>query len=148
MAALVRNVLTRGLRLAVPARVANITLACNANALTASAPFRALHSHRVLSAVVTKFDVVSMRTHAFPWLHGYQHLPMVNKKLSLCLQSNNNSVRFYSDKEPLTKKLITDRVLLVLKLYDKIDATKVDQSAPRSLSGNPLIAPSSFAALD
>lgn len=36
-----------------------------------------------------------------------------------------NSVRFYSDKEPLTKKLITDRVLLVLKLYDKIDATKV-----------------------
>lgn len=34
-------------------------------------------------------------------------------------------MRFYSDKEPLTKKLITDRVLLVLKLYDKIDATKV-----------------------
>lgn len=34
-------------------------------------------------------------------------------------------VRQYSAKPPLTLNFIRDRVLLVLKLYDKIDATKV-----------------------
>lgn len=33
--------------------------------------------------------------------------------------------RFYSAKEPLTLELIRDRVILVLKLYDKIEPTKV-----------------------
>lgn len=34
-------------------------------------------------------------------------------------------VRQYSEKPPLTLSFIRDRVLLVLKLYDKIDASKV-----------------------
>ncbi|XP_058800303.1 acyl carrier protein, mitochondrial isoform X1 [Phymastichus coffea] len=34
-------------------------------------------------------------------------------------------VRQYSEKPPLTLNFIRDRVLLVLKLYDKIDATKL-----------------------
>lgn len=53
-----------------------------------------------------------------------EELSSPNSKYFLS-QLQNNSVRFYSDKEPLTKKLITERVLLVLKLYDKIEATKV-----------------------
>lgn len=35
------------------------------------------------------------------------------------------TVRHYSDKQPLTLKLIQERVLLVLNLYDKIDPSKV-----------------------
>lgn len=35
------------------------------------------------------------------------------------------TVRNYSAKEPLTLKLIEERVLLVLKLYDKVEPTKV-----------------------
>ncbi|XP_049811459.1 acyl carrier protein, mitochondrial isoform X2 [Schistocerca nitens] len=33
--------------------------------------------------------------------------------------------RFYSAKEPLTLELIKDRVLLVLRLYDKVDPNKL-----------------------
>jgi len=36
------------------------------------------------------------------------------------------SVRRYSAKPPLSLKLINERVLLVLKLYDKIDPSKVN----------------------
>lgn len=35
------------------------------------------------------------------------------------------TLRMYSAKQPLTLKLIEERVVLVLNLYDKIDATKV-----------------------
>lgn len=34
-------------------------------------------------------------------------------------------VRYYSAKEPLTLKLIKERVILVLNLYDKIDPEKL-----------------------
>jgi hypothetical protein len=34
-------------------------------------------------------------------------------------------VRHYSHKEPITLDLISQRVLLVLKLYDKIETAKV-----------------------
>lgn len=34
-------------------------------------------------------------------------------------------IRSYSEKEPLTIQFITDRVLLVLKLYDKVNPEKV-----------------------
>ncbi|XP_036325915.1 acyl carrier protein, mitochondrial isoform X2 [Rhagoletis pomonella] len=37
----------------------------------------------------------------------------------------SQSVRSYSAKPPLTLKLINERVLLVLKLYDKIDPSKL-----------------------
>ena len=36
-----------------------------------------------------------------------------------------NSIRWYSAAEPLTLQFIRDRVLLVLKLYDKVDANKL-----------------------
>ncbi|XP_023221885.1 acyl carrier protein, mitochondrial [Centruroides vittatus] len=36
-----------------------------------------------------------------------------------------NQKRFYSAKEPLTLEIIKDRVLLVLRLYDKIDPQKL-----------------------
>lgn len=39
--------------------------------------------------------------------------------------NSNVTVRHYSDKQPLTLKLIQERVLLVLNLYDKIDPSKV-----------------------
>jgi hypothetical protein len=35
------------------------------------------------------------------------------------------AVRHYSSAEPLTLELIRDRILLVLKLYDKVDPSKV-----------------------
>ncbi|CAB0042027.1 unnamed protein product [Trichogramma brassicae] len=53
------------------------------------------------------------------------------KRTSLPALTQNNTdqqvkrVRHYSEKPPLTVKFITDRVLLVLKLYDKIDAEKL-----------------------
>merc|ERR1712002_431973 len=34
-------------------------------------------------------------------------------------------LRLYSDKEPMNKKYVEDRVLLVLRLYDKINADKL-----------------------
>ncbi|XP_046427816.1 uncharacterized protein LOC124183408 isoform X1 [Neodiprion fabricii] len=39
-----------------------------------------------------------------------------------------NQVRHYSAKAPMTLELIRERVILVLKLYDKIDHAKVSQS--------------------
>lgn len=44
--------------------------------------------------------------------------------LSIVL-SQITSLRAYSDKPPLNLQMIEDRVLLVLKLYDKIDADKL-----------------------
>lgn len=38
------------------------------------------------------------------------------------------TTRHYSAKQPLTLKLIQERVLLVLNLYDKIDPAKVYRS--------------------
>lgn len=46
-----------------------------------------------------------------------------NPKASI---SNVITTRHYSDKQPLSLKLIQERVLLVLNLYDKIDPAKVD----------------------
>ena len=37
-------------------------------------------------------------------------------------------MRFYSEKVPLTKDMVESRVILVLKLYDKVDAEKVIMS--------------------
>jgi len=39
-----------------------------------------------------------------------------------------STIRAFSDKPPLTLAHIQDRVLLVLRLYDKIDPAKVDDS--------------------
>ncbi|CAB3360391.1 Hypothetical predicted protein [Cloeon dipterum] len=41
------------------------------------------------------------------------------------LSLTRQSIRLYSDKAPLSLELIRDRVLLVLKLYDKIQPEKV-----------------------
>merc|ERR1712080_456378 len=50
-----------------------------------------------------------------PSIHNLQHVsPQIN------------SLRYYSDKEPMTIKYVEDRVLLVLKLYDKINADKLN----------------------
>lgn len=112
MAALVRNLLSKGLRVAVPALE-------QAAGLSVAAPYRAVHWTGVSSLVLPKADLVSgMIASNMLRLICHRHVPS--------LQLNQHkSVRFYSDKEPLTKKLITERVLLVLKLYDKIDASKV-----------------------
>jgi NADH dehydrogenase (ubiquinone) 1 alpha/beta subcomplex 1 len=40
-------------------------------------------------------------------------------------QLQNVSIRMFSAKEPLTLKMIQERVILVLNLYDKIDPSKV-----------------------
>ena len=40
-------------------------------------------------------------------------------------QGSVSTIRAFSDKPPLTLAHIQDRVLLVLRLYDKIDPTKV-----------------------
>ncbi|XP_031622342.1 acyl carrier protein, mitochondrial isoform X1 [Contarinia nasturtii] len=44
---------------------------------------------------------------------------------SKSMNSNVTTTRHYSAKQPLTLKLIQERVLLVLNLYDKIDASKL-----------------------
>lgn len=104
------------------ARVANISFTGAANVV----PVRAMHWQRVTPVVLAKLEAVSVGTH----MSLQSELPTFSSCPQCVLpplQINNNSVRFYSDKEPLTKKLITERVLLVLKLYDKIDATKVQR---------------------
>lgn len=51
---------------------------------------------------------------------------MLQTRLSQARQTN---VRWYSSKAPLTLQLIRDRVILVLKLYDKITPEKVKHLA-------------------
>ncbi|CAH2007598.1 unnamed protein product [Acanthoscelides obtectus] len=51
--------------------------------------------------------------------------PTSTVPLMPCQRLVTPSVRSYSSKPPLSLKLITDRVLLVLKLYDKINPDKL-----------------------
>ncbi|XP_016993223.3 acyl carrier protein, mitochondrial isoform X1 [Drosophila takahashii] len=55
-------------------------------------------------------------------------VPSVASQLSqeCCGRWQTQSVRRYSAKPPLSLKLINERVLLVLKLYDKIDPSKLN----------------------
>lgn len=46
------------------------------------------------------------------------------------MNANSITKRNYSAKQPLTLKLVEERVLLVLNLYDKIDGAKVDDFPP------------------
>ncbi|XP_054733819.1 acyl carrier protein, mitochondrial isoform X1 [Anastrepha obliqua] len=65
-----------------------------------------------------------------PQLRMMHRINVNTPAMSILLQQNKSawqsqSVRNYSAKPPLTLKLISERVLLVLKLYDKVDPSKL-----------------------
>lgn len=86
---------------------------------------------RVLK-VVSAYDKVTAEKVKYP-LHGATN-PVFVSFLFLGPAKNQECrgrwqtqlVRRYSAKPPLSLKLINERVLLVLKLYDKIDPSKVN----------------------
>ncbi|XP_067613034.1 acyl carrier protein, mitochondrial isoform X3 [Eurosta solidaginis] len=74
----------------------------------------ALRVTAVVSSSVCKMHMSNVNTPAINIL--------VNQNKSMW---QTQSLRTYSAKPPLTLKLINERVLLVLKLYDKIDPSKL-----------------------
>ncbi|XP_013789770.1 acyl carrier protein, mitochondrial-like [Limulus polyphemus] len=62
--------------------------------------------------------------HGKKWKHSILAESSILCRTNLVSQSLA-SVRSFSEKPPLTLEMIRDRVLLVLKLYDKIDSEKL-----------------------
>ncbi|XP_039966627.1 acyl carrier protein, mitochondrial isoform X1 [Bactrocera neohumeralis] len=84
----------------------------------------------------SRFAAKSLRVTAAVSLTAQPQMRLMHKvssnspAVSALLNQNNSAwqsqfVRNYSAKPPLTLKLIGERVLLVLKLYDKIDPSKL-----------------------
>jgi len=89
---------------------------------------------RVLRPLVPAFEAcaarsLSTRASSVAALHCLRHNRSIDTKKSGLLIVNNEElnvkgVRFYS-KPPLTLEMIRERVLLVLKLYDKVNPEKL-----------------------
>ena len=73
---------------------------------------------RVLKVVAAYDKVTSDKVN----IHVFFHASCIFQNIT---DPRVKQVRQYSAKPPLTLNFIRDRVLLVLKLYDKIDPTKV-----------------------
>ncbi|KAL7305195.1 hypothetical protein TKK_0002585 [Trichogramma kaykai] len=87
---------------------------------------RFLHTiKRTSLPALTQVNGQSVRSYS----HTIEEKPTLKEVQDRVLKNNTDQqvkrVRHYSEKPPLTVKFITDRVLLVLKLYDKIDAEKL-----------------------
>ncbi|CAI5446289.1 unnamed protein product [Caenorhabditis angaria] len=59
-----------------------------------------------------------------------KHFSTLTKKqvltpLAVSINKNTTQIRQFSAKAPLTKKTLEERIILVLSLYDKIDAKKL-----------------------
>ncbi|KAG5899013.1 Acyl carrier protein, partial [Gonioctena quinquepunctata] len=101
----------------------------NVRVLARSTSYLRLFSTRSLPTIVNKLNLPQgtsshkSNSLAFPQIRFYS--PEVIRAKPTEEEIKDRVLKSYSSKPPLTLKLITDRVLLVLNLYDKITPEKL-----------------------